>query len=112
MIEDDMPSTQNPEGHRWKKGQSGNPGGITSEERKARDAIRLWITTDMLEKGKAAYARLLEADNPVIAKDFMDRIAGKVKEHVALEDPDGNPLSALSGATLAQLLEILSKLKR
>ncbi len=86
-----------------------NPGGFTAEERKARDAIRLWLVSDMLETGKTAYAACLADKNPVIVKDFMDRVAGKVKEHVSMTDSEGNPIAALNGATLAQLLELLSK---
>ena len=89
-----------------------NPGGFTAEERKARDAIRLWLVSDMLETGKAAYAACLADKNPVIVKDFMDRVAGKVKESVSVTDANGNPLTVFDGKTFALILDFVSKLKR
>lgn len=66
-----------------------NPGGLTAIEREARDAVRQALSGELREVGLAAYRRLLEADNPLIVKDFMDRVAGKVKERVELSaDPE------------------------
>lgn len=60
-----------------------NGGGLTKEQRAARDTLNRWLCEEpQVEKGKQAYMRLLEADNPVIVKDFMDRVAGKAKEHI------------------------------
>ena len=85
-------------------GGAANPGGMTKEQREARDAIRTWLSSEeMREEGKAAYLRLLKADNPVIVKDFMDRLAGKVKEHVEVT---GDGPSVLTGLTREQLLAI------
>jgi hypothetical protein len=86
-----------------------NPGGLNADERAARDAIRAVLATpEMREAGLAAYKRCLAADNPVIVKDYMDRVAGKVKEHIEVNGGDGNPLSHVLGvATLAELLELV-----
>lgn len=101
-------SKQGPEGTRFAKGTSGNPGGLTTEERAARDAMRQALAEPGIrKKGLAAYKRLLDADNPLIVRDFMDRIAGKVKERVSVEDEEGNSINPLAGATLAQILEIV-----
>ncbi len=92
------------EATQFKKGTVGNPGGFTAEERQARDAIRkALMAPDMMREGLAAYRRLLEADNPMIAKDFMDRLAGKPREHIELsQDPDA-PLNPLAPLTLDEL---------
>lgn len=76
-----------------------NPGGLTALEREARDAIRQALSGELREVGLRAYQRCLEADNPLIVKDFMDRVAGKVKERVEVSgDPDApsNPFQFLS----------------
>lgn len=83
---------------------SPNPGGITKEQRQARDALNAWlIEPNQMEAGKEAYKRCLAADNPVIVKDFMDRVAGKVKEHI---EHEGLPSSILAGLTATQILAI------
>ncbi len=87
------PSKQGPEATQFHKGQSGNPGGLTSDEREARDAVRQALAGHLRAKGLAAYERLLDADNPLIVKDFMDRLAGKVKERVELSGDPDSPLT-------------------
>lgn len=83
-----------------------NPGGLTALEREARDAVRQALSGELRGVGLAAYRRCLEADNPVIVKDFMDRVAGKVKERVELSsDPDA-PLNPMSSVTLEELKAI------
>ncbi len=88
-----------------------NPGGLTKEQHAARQAINLWLCVDTIEKGKTAYLRLLEGDsttppNPVIVKDFMDRVAGKVKEQLELSGDSERPLAGLSAeAIIAALRE-------
>ncbi len=80
-------------------GNKRNDGGLTALEREARDAVRQALSGPLRAVGMAAYERLLMADNPVIVKDFMDRLAGKVKERVEVsQDPDApvNPLAQLS----------------
>lgn len=98
------PGKQGSEATQFKKGNSGNPGGITAEERQKRDALRLWLTEETPEKGKAAYLKALEDGNPAIIKDWADRMFGKVKEHVELS---GDADAPLLNATLEQILEIV-----
>ncbi len=86
-----------------------NPGGLSKAEREARDAVRLLFATKgatgLHDEGIAAYRRCLQADNPAIVKDFMDRLAGPVKSRVEVsDDPDAPPLF---NATLEQILEIV-----
>lgn len=86
-------------------GSTGNAGGLTPEQRQARDALGKWLCdAEQVCAGKAAYLRLLEADNPVIVKDFMDRIAGKVKEQLELSGDGQRPLL---GMTPRDILEAL-----
>lgn len=88
-----------------------NPGGLTKEQWAARQALNLWLCdTPQLETGKAAYLSLLRGDdgngpNPTIVKDFMDRVAGKVKEQVELSGDDSRPLASVTTeAILAALM--------
>ncbi len=75
----------------FKAGNNNNPGGLTKAEREARDAVRQALAEpDMRREGLAAYRRLLEADNPVIVKDFMDRLAGKVQDRLEVNDVTPN----------------------
>lgn len=97
---------------RIKPGETRNPGGMTLEARAARDAmLKALAEPSRAKRGLAAYDRLLEADNPLIVKDFMDRLAGKVKEHLALEDEDGNALRPFVGLTFEQILVAIQTAK-
>ena len=88
-----------------------NPGGLTEDERAARDAVRKLFAAvgpeGFRDAGVTAYRELLTEKNPVIVKDFMDRLLGKARERVSLEDNEGNPLPALGNATLEQILEVV-----
>lgn len=92
---------------RIQKGETRNPGGMTAMEREARDVVRQALAGPLRKKGLDAYERLLEADNPLIVKDFMDRLVGKVKERLSIEDEDGNAVNPFKGATLAEILEVV-----
>lgn len=89
-----------------------NPGGITKEQRQARDALNRWLCEEpQIEAGKTSYMKLLKGDektppNPVIVKDFMDRVAGKVKESLEVSGDPDSPIAALAGLTASQLLAI------
>lgn len=88
------------------KSGAANPGGMTWEQRQARDALNLWLCADaQVARGKEAYLRLLDEGNPVIVKDFMDRVAGKVKESVEVTGDGGQPL-ALTVLTREEVLAI------
>lgn len=78
-----------------KQGEARNPSGISVAQREAREEVREWLAKpETREAGKSAYLRLLGTDNPLIVKDFMDRVAGKPKD----EGPAG------SGEVLLELL--------
>ena len=81
-----------------------NPGGLTKEQRAARDALNRWLCEEpQLVRGKEAYLRLLDEGNPVIVKDFMDRVAGKAKEHVEVSGGEG-----VAGITVLTREELLA----
>lgn len=82
-----------------------NPGGFSAHERQARHVLRLWLASEMLEKGKAAYAKALDDGNPAIIKDWADRLMGKVKERVELSEDADAPL--LGGWSLNDVLKAL-----
>ena len=87
------------------KSGSANPGGMTVEMRQARDAMQLWLCDKpQVDKAREAYVALLEEKNPVIVKDFMDRVAGKVKEQVELSGDNERPLAGLSAEAIIAAL--------
>ena len=92
---------------RIKKGETRNPGGMTKEQRAARDLLNADLRKPGMYKAwLVAYQAQLEEGNVVILKDYADRIGGKVKEHVELSgDPDA-PVSALPGLSLQELQAI------
>jgi hypothetical protein len=62
------------------------PGGMTSEQRKARDVVQTALSSAAFSDAwKAGYLELLQAKNPFILKDYADRVGGKPKETVELE---------------------------
>lgn len=82
-----------------------NPGGISAEQRAAKDALNRWLCdTPQLEAGKEAYLRLLREGNPHIVKDFMDRVAGKVKEIHEVQGDSG----VFAGVPVTRLLAALA----
>lgn len=82
-------SAPNPTGKGgFKKGQSGNPGGRTSEEIAAAKALNAALRGDDFQReAKDAYLQLLRERNPVIVKDYMDRVAGKARELHTTQKP-------------------------
>jgi hypothetical protein len=95
------PTKQGPEATRFTPGQSGNPGGLTKEERSARDVLRKALSEPAtLKLGLDAYKQLLLDCNPIIVKDFMDRVAGKPTqpvEHSATESLEALILESFKG---------------
>ena len=84
-----------------------NPGGLTKEQRAARDALNQWLCDEpQMKLGKESYRLLLMTGNPVIVKDFMDRIAGKVKESVALDVSDNRPLRDVTDDMLVEYVRL------
>ena len=83
-----------------------NGGGLTEVQRAARDVLGMWLCEEpQIECGKESYLRLLREGNPVIVKDYMDRVAGKVKEHLEVTGDGKRPLS-FEVLTREDMLEI------
>lgn len=79
----------NPEGKGGQKsGEPGrNPLGLSKHQAEAREWIRDWLAKpEQRDAGAQAYRELLVEKNPLIVKDFMDRVGGRVKDS---EDTSG-----------------------
>lgn len=86
-------------------GGTPNPGGLTKEQHAARNALNRWLCEEpQVETGKLAYLQALRDGNPVIIKDFMDRVGGKVKEQVELSGDSERPLAGLSAEAILAAL--------
>ncbi len=85
---------------RIKPGETRNPGGMTKEQREARDLLNADLRSpEMRDAWRASYLAALQDGNALILKDYADRVGGKPKESLELsEDPDApvNPLRSLS----------------
>ncbi len=82
-----------------------NPGGMTREQRQARDAMGQWLcAAPQVARLKESYLALLSEQNPLIVKDCMDRVAGKVKEQVELSGDSERPLAGLSAEDIIAAL--------
>jgi hypothetical protein len=92
---------------RIQKGETRNPGGLTADERAARDTIRKALASpEMFSSWRRGYLSQLEQENPLILKDYADRVGGKPKDRVELsEDPD-SPLSPHGQLTIEELKAI------
>lgn len=92
----------------FKAGNRANPGGLTVEEREARDAMRKALAEpERRAKGLAAYDKLLDEGNPLIVKDFMDRTAGKVTDRIEVEDTTPkDPTPPLTNDERRELLKL------
>lgn len=76
---------------RIQKGETRNPGGMTKEQRAARDLFNTDLTKPArYRRFLAAYDKALDDGNPVILKDYADRVGGKVKEAIEFEDKTPN----------------------
>ena len=75
----------------FKPGQSGNPGGRPKND-VAAELARAVIEGNF-EAAAAAFAKQLRKGNAYALSVLADRGYGKVKDRVALENPDGSPLA-------------------
>lgn len=92
----------------FKKGQSGNPGGRTAEEVAAAKAINSVLRgEDFQDAAKTAYLRLLREANPVIVKDYMDRVGGKAVDRVEVTTETDGTLSIVSAASTERIVKLL-----
>ncbi len=72
---------------RIKAGETRNPGGMSKEQRAARDLFN----TDLSKPARyrtflQAYDEQLALGNPAILLDYANRVGGKVKESLEIED--------------------------
>ena len=88
----------------WKKGQSGNPGGICKREAQERDAARkLLLTEERDVRWRDAYDAEIEKGNSVILVDYGNRRLGKPVDLLAEVDAEGNDLHLTPEKRLAYL---------
>lgn len=90
----------------FQKGQSGNPGGMTAQQRKVRDQLQTWLASEAVTpKFKKAYLKALEEGNPAILKDCAERLMGKVKQPVELGDDEERPLLGVAAEAIIAALK-------
>jgi predicted transcriptional regulator len=68
--------------HRWKKGQSGNPGGMKKGNSISAELNRLLEKKGAKEAAKAIMEKLLEDGDMRAAEIVLDRTEGKVTQRV------------------------------
>ncbi len=77
-----------------KKGEARNPGGLTKEARAARDLAQADLRDpEMRAAWKKGYLSQLQQENPIILKDWIDRVGGKPKEYLELSEDPESPAS-------------------
>lgn len=100
----------------FKKGDPArNPGGLTVEEREARDILRKALAAPKFRDAwQEAYFAAIEERNPVILKDYADRVLGKAKEMVEVEwPPEGVAvLTGVKPEVLTSLIDYLQGVKK
>jgi hypothetical protein len=82
------------------RGGALNPGGLTKEQREARDLMNAALFDEPTRKAwKAGYLQALAEANPIILKDYADRTLGKPTERILHgEDPE-NPFDTTPALT-------------
>lgn len=100
----------NPEGKGgFRKGCKGNPGGLTKEQRKARDELREALAKDG-PRVHAALMRLVDADNPAAVVYAHTALHGK--EPLAVDvDANVNNENPAAPLTTEQLVAIAAASK-
>ena len=101
------PTKQAAQATQFQKGTSGNPGGLTANERAARDLLRQTLSTpEMHAAWKVGYLNQLVAENPIILKDFADRVGGKPRD---VGEEEATSSTAALVALLATLVQSKDK---
>lgn len=99
----------NPEGKGgFKKGQSGNPGGLTKEARAARDLLTADLSSEEMRVAwRAGYAKALSEGNALILADYLNRTLGKPVESVSIEANvnNENPAAPLTTEQLVAIAQ-------
>lgn len=92
----------------FRKGDDPNrsPGGMTKEQHEAQRALNKALADPKrIERALVAYDALVEAQNPVILKDFFDRVAGKPKDRLDVTSNDRPLVDVPSEALLEFILK-------
>lgn len=77
----------------FKPGQSGNPKGISKADGEAKALMRGFLAMgSTFEEWRKSYLEKLTEGNPLILKDYADRVDGKPIERVAHSNADGSNL--------------------
>lgn len=93
---------------RIKKGETRNPGGMTKEQRAARELIKaVLLTPERDEKWLTAYETALLERVPAIVLDYTYRRLGKPPETVNVNDGAAQRLADLSSADLLKYIDEL-----
>lgn len=94
---------------RFKAGASGNAGGMTAEQKAARDLLNTELDSDeMRDAFVKGYKAQLEKGNALILVDYANRKLGKPVERVEASFSSENPAEPL---TTEALLELATKLQ-
>jgi len=77
----------------FKPGQSGNPKGRSTADLEAQALMRgFFAAGTTFEEWRKSYLEKLSEGNPLILKDYADRVDGKPVEHIAHSNADGSNL--------------------
>lgn len=94
---------------RIQKGETRNPGGMTKEQREARDLLNADLRKpEVYKEWLLSYRSMLKAENAVILVDYANRVGGKPKEHVEVTgDADDPVVAAVRDMTKAEMLALV-----
>lgn len=89
---------------RWRAGDpSPNPSGVTKADKAARDLLRAALHSETYRDAwKKSYLRQLEEGNPLILKDYADRVGGKAVDRVEVTAVE-RPLAPMTSEELIAL---------
>lgn len=108
--------TKRDEKGRIQKGSTGNPGGQSKAHRAARDALNQALSSpEMLKLALASLKRQMKKDNHAALIEYLNRIAGKVKDESTVDlkadIKDARPLKEVDSATLLATVKQLATKK-
>ena len=103
-----------PPGIRFRKGQSGNPGGRPKKLKELEDAILAEFGEQISPLLKRLLLMAHKDKNVHAAVAFMDRVMGKAKIRTELTGPDEGPLEfkSVEADVRARLVEMEAALKK
>lgn len=95
----------------FQPGNRANPGGMTAEQRRARDLLNAELNTDdMRKRWVVAYSKAIDDGVAPILIDYCNRILGKPKEAIELSGKDGDDIRVASSRE--ERLALLTALKK